>query len=199
MTTNQTIVWRSATKRPVKIEYREPSKVEIIHTKEGELYAFPGVDYIIRGVEGEQYPIKKDIFEKTYDTIDERVVELERTAGEQYDMGQALKLDCRKCGECCMSLILHCEASPMATEEEVRDQMRWIGLHGPANLISTARTKKGFNVKFSLPCRELTVEKLCGIQKKGKPIHCQLDRCSRPDRVQRYVNHPKAKTEEGRV
>jgi len=29
-----------------------------------------GKDFIIRGVEGEFYPIKKDIFYKTYDVIE---------------------------------------------------------------------------------------------------------------------------------
>lgn len=39
-----------------------------IHTLEGKMYASVG-DYIIKGVNGEFYPCKPDIFEKTYDEI----------------------------------------------------------------------------------------------------------------------------------
>lgn len=39
--------------------------VLIVHTLEGEMKAYPG-DYIVRGVDGEYYPVKKEIFEKTY-------------------------------------------------------------------------------------------------------------------------------------
>ncbi len=44
-------------------------KVGII-TLEGTMWATPG-DYIIKGVNGEFYPCKPDIFEKTYDKVDE--------------------------------------------------------------------------------------------------------------------------------
>ena len=37
-----------------------------IHTLEGTMMASPG-DYIIRGVNGELYPCKPDIFEKSYE------------------------------------------------------------------------------------------------------------------------------------
>lgn len=39
--------------------------VLIVHTLEGDMKARPG-DYIVKGVDGEFYPIKKEIFEKTY-------------------------------------------------------------------------------------------------------------------------------------
>lgn len=39
-----------------------------IKTLEGEMMARPG-DYIIKGVKGEFYPCKPDIFEETYDSI----------------------------------------------------------------------------------------------------------------------------------
>ena len=41
-----------------------------IPTLEGEMRAEP-YDYIIKGVNGEFYPCKPDIFEKTYDVIEE--------------------------------------------------------------------------------------------------------------------------------
>lgn len=40
----------------------------IIHTLEGDHSANIG-DYIIKGIKGEFYPCKSDIFEKTYDII----------------------------------------------------------------------------------------------------------------------------------
>lgn len=39
-----------------------------IKTLEGEMEAQPG-DWIIRGVEGEYYPCKPSIFEKTYERV----------------------------------------------------------------------------------------------------------------------------------
>lgn len=41
-----------------------------IHTLEGDMRADLG-DYIIKGVKGEFYPCKPDIFEATYDPVDE--------------------------------------------------------------------------------------------------------------------------------
>ena len=41
-----------------------------IHTLEGEMIARPG-DWIIRGVKGEYYPCKPDIFEQTYEPVEE--------------------------------------------------------------------------------------------------------------------------------
>ncbi|MEO1035243.1 MAG: hypothetical protein AAFX44_06745 [Pseudomonadota bacterium] len=42
-----------------------------ILTLEGAMTAAPG-DYIIKGVKGEFYPCKPDIFEATYDPVDEQ-------------------------------------------------------------------------------------------------------------------------------
>lgn len=41
-----------------------------IDTLEGTMYALPG-DWIIRGVQGEFYPCKPDIFEATYEPVGE--------------------------------------------------------------------------------------------------------------------------------
>lgn len=43
-----------------------------IDTKEGGHRVCPG-DWIIRGVVGEMYPCKHDIFEKTYDKVEEQI------------------------------------------------------------------------------------------------------------------------------
>ena len=40
----------------------------VIHTLEGDHHASPG-DYIIKGVSGEFYPCKPDIFAKTYEAV----------------------------------------------------------------------------------------------------------------------------------
>ena len=47
---------------------REPGGVILINTLEGVMKAMPG-DYIIKGIQGEFYPIKADIFKKTYDKV----------------------------------------------------------------------------------------------------------------------------------
>lgn len=74
-------------KKPVVVDvvrYNGKNKVEIqlfmnmyldetsrglkIPTLEGDVFASVG-DYIIKGVEGEFYPCKPDIFEKTYEMV----------------------------------------------------------------------------------------------------------------------------------
>lgn len=41
-----------------------------IRTLEGDMIVMPG-DYIITGVKGERYPCKPDIFEETYELVEE--------------------------------------------------------------------------------------------------------------------------------
>lgn len=57
-------------KKPVVVEAYQTDKEVIIHTLEGDMKANVG-DYIITGVNGEQYPCKPDIFEKTYELVEE--------------------------------------------------------------------------------------------------------------------------------
>jgi len=64
-------IWRKARKKAIIVEFREPIfEVEEIKTKEGLLVARKGEDFIIKGIEGELYPIKKKIFYKIYEIID---------------------------------------------------------------------------------------------------------------------------------
>ena len=57
-------------KKPVIIEaYQTDRELDII-TMEGKMHASIG-DWIITGVHGEQYPCKPDIFEKTYERVEE--------------------------------------------------------------------------------------------------------------------------------
>jgi hypothetical protein len=46
----------------------EPDGTLSIHTLEGKMTAFPG-DWIIKGIQGEIYPCKHDIFEATYEKV----------------------------------------------------------------------------------------------------------------------------------
>ena len=41
----------------------------IIHTLEGNMVAEQG-DYIVKGIEGEIWPVHKDIFEKNYEVVE---------------------------------------------------------------------------------------------------------------------------------
>ena len=56
-------------KKPVISEAYQTNKEMIIHTLEGDMKASVG-DYIITGVNGEKYPCKPDIFNKTYEKIE---------------------------------------------------------------------------------------------------------------------------------
>ena len=52
-------------------EYENEPPCELyVQTLEGKMLVSVG-DYIIQGINGELYPCKPDIFEKTYETVDE--------------------------------------------------------------------------------------------------------------------------------
>ena len=55
-----------------------------IHTLEGWHHANYG-DYIIRGVKGEIYPCKADIFDMTYDVVDKPKTKADRIRAMSYD------------------------------------------------------------------------------------------------------------------
>ena len=57
-------------KRPVVIEAYQTEVPMDIQTLEGTMHADPG-DYIITGVKGERYPCKPDIFEQTYEKVED--------------------------------------------------------------------------------------------------------------------------------
>ena len=54
----------------VKVSYVEPEPKLLIETLEGTMSATEG-DYIIKGISGEFYPCKPDIFHKTYEEVEE--------------------------------------------------------------------------------------------------------------------------------
>ena len=55
-------------KKPVIVEAYQTDEEMDIPTLEGVMHANVG-DYIITGVQGEQYPCKPDIFEETYEKV----------------------------------------------------------------------------------------------------------------------------------
>lgn len=55
-------------KKPIVIEAYQTDKIMYIETLEGIMKANIG-DYIITGINGEQYPCKPDIFEQTYEPV----------------------------------------------------------------------------------------------------------------------------------
>lgn len=64
--------WDAVTKNEIIThdfgKHGKPAWCEIM-TLEGTMIASPG-DYIIRGVQGELYPCKPDIFEETYEVVE---------------------------------------------------------------------------------------------------------------------------------
>ena len=55
---------------PAATAYMDGNRVLAIDTLEGRMYAEPG-DWIIKGVAGEFYPCKPDIFAATYEPLPE--------------------------------------------------------------------------------------------------------------------------------
>lgn len=56
-------------KEGIVVDYTDPSSVTLrIHTLEGTMTANEG-DWIIKGIQGEFYPCKPDIFETTYEEL----------------------------------------------------------------------------------------------------------------------------------
>lgn len=58
-----------AKKKPVEVTAYQTSETTYINTLEGKMKASKG-DWIVTGVHGEQYPVKPEIFEKTYELVD---------------------------------------------------------------------------------------------------------------------------------
>ncbi len=68
--TSLSIGWFKAVKKPVVVDVRMVRAAENgVETLEGYKPCNPEEHYIIRGVDGEEYPIRKSIFDKTYDIL----------------------------------------------------------------------------------------------------------------------------------
>lgn len=57
-------------KKPVVIEAIQVTREIVVKTLEGDMTANVG-DWLITGVNGEQYPCKPDIFEKIYEPVEQ--------------------------------------------------------------------------------------------------------------------------------
>ena len=74
--TIEAIQWTGKNKEEIEAFVANDKNVDvynnsiIIHTLEGNMFASVG-DYIIRGIYGEYYPCKPDIFMDTYDPVKE--------------------------------------------------------------------------------------------------------------------------------
>lgn len=53
-----------------RVHVSDPGRGIVICTLEGDMTAGPG-DYVIRGVKGEHYPCRADIFAATYEAVSE--------------------------------------------------------------------------------------------------------------------------------
>jgi hypothetical protein len=62
--------WYKVRKKPVVVLAMQLEKDTAIDTLEGRMQAKAG-DWLIKGVKGELYPVRRDIFEETYEIISE--------------------------------------------------------------------------------------------------------------------------------
>jgi len=61
--------WKKFRKKPIIVEaYQNKDRDKVINTLEGQMIAKKG-DWIIKGINGEIYPCKPDIFKKTYEEV----------------------------------------------------------------------------------------------------------------------------------
>lgn len=58
-----------AVKKPIPVSAFQTDKAIDIKTLEGTMHANPG-DWVITGPEGERWPVKREIFERTYKVLD---------------------------------------------------------------------------------------------------------------------------------
>lgn len=58
--------YKKAIKKPIAIRCVQINEAFEVETLEGKMKGQPG-DWLVVGVNGEMYPIAKDIFKKTYD------------------------------------------------------------------------------------------------------------------------------------
>lgn len=62
------LAFDQAIKKPIPIQCRQMSEPFVVETLEGNMRGEAG-DYLMVGINGEMYPCAKDIFEKTYDKV----------------------------------------------------------------------------------------------------------------------------------
>lgn len=62
--------WKKYKKKPVVVEAAQLEEVTYIQTLEGRMRGEIG-DYLVKGVQGELYPVKPSIFAQTYELAEE--------------------------------------------------------------------------------------------------------------------------------
>lgn len=94
---DEIVAWCSKNNKTViPVEYFGRTCI-LIHTIEGEMNASPG-DWIIRGIKGEFYPCKPDIFEMTYEPVTCKLCEgTGKTITEGLPYGNGKEIDCPMC------------------------------------------------------------------------------------------------------
>jgi len=113
-------IWRKARKKPIVVEFREVNGEEQIETREGILTARQEEDYIIRGVDGEIYPIKKSIFYRTYEVIEEK----DMNELKPLDLDSETKIPDNELAQSCFEMILRAlisDEKEFDTKEEALD------------------------------------------------------------------------------
>lgn len=70
MNERKNIEWKDCWKKPVKVQYKEITETVEIKTREGTLFGYAGKDVLLKGIKGEVYPCKIDIFNATYTTTE---------------------------------------------------------------------------------------------------------------------------------
>ncbi len=82
--------WTPCRKRPVIVHVRKQREGEThVSTREGITPVRPD-DLIMRGVQGEEYPIGRELFEQTYDIVTEPAAQGELTQQEVNDLNAAV-------------------------------------------------------------------------------------------------------------
>jgi len=62
------MTYKKCRKKPIIVEFKEVTD-EFIYDVGTKTYTTPETHYLIRGVDGEIYPITKEIFHKTYEIL----------------------------------------------------------------------------------------------------------------------------------
>ena len=112
--------WRPCRKRPVVVHVREQRPGEQhVSTREGITPAKPD-DLIMRGVEGEEYPIGRDLFNRTYDLVADEAAtpQADETKCWQHRPGQDCPApdSCRENGCSAVERELFAAATPQAAQ-----------------------------------------------------------------------------------
>jgi len=120
------------------IGYTSSSEQIIISTLEGDMAANKG-DYIIRGVNGEHYPCKPDIFMKSYDILVDlsKIENLKKKTDWRFDMWNdnvKVETTCPHCGGRGEGPVAWHDMADGTIKEDIRKCMR---CHGTGKIVET--------------------------------------------------------------